>query len=1018
MRNISRSPGTLSVSLWIYISDVTRTESGQISVQPWFESSALQGTQRQQSKRFGFCEENTSSKSVEMDSQFLEKWICLMERMFGANSNDLAGILHRFPVLQLPSTWTSRFWNRCLETMKGNSKAAFNDYLIVTLASASNFANQDDDTVFYRVRLDIEASSSDDLLDTAFSIALHKSQKLSWNQTLLLQEPQHNQGNLYVVITVECLNNQDHSSHRKHIAKIDVSKMQDRVAFPLQVVWMENDKSLQSSPCLSLVLEKVQPGRPDDVNDQVLSVLPRKLACNITTEVQRHEDVEMSTVIVPPSLMEHLTDEREWLSIQFPGHAIPASTQTEQSDSVSIHSETPKTKKRFTFKGLFGGKSKNAAEKKHRTSESIEEWSHREILKGLHSLTISPKEVLVVENSSFIVSPLCDKVENVRDFFTRDKLGSGALLSSLSGSYAKESNSRKPYNNGAEGSNREFAWVQNKWNRVNQLSIPTSTHPASAGLYSAARWDLQSGSSESPDHKQLQGWGLVFTVRRKVVEDPHNNDSSLPKLTSTSSFSCLSRQKIKAIHQMENVESIPLPTQVQDGIFRIGSGSLTLFYDIEDLRQLTLTELFANDRTDFATKQAEIRDYLHWPVPSKTAAEQYVNEHQPLFRGVLKFSGSNGQSAEKTKSIIEMPISDLAAGTEVSVPLYEIFPDGLVHSNFSHKLTMVADVKVSQNRDLNDLWDTAMKDAHADLSQAIEENVRYSSPQELDESPREEETEGYGLSITGTCSVRIMDGMEPTIPELKNAVAEGGAEIRTLRQKLRNIQRQKEKADRELEEMKERGKATKREEMNKVNDMINELVNCSDRAVAVNELMDEDTLRKCLLTLSERYNAEKKTRKQLQERLLATELDSRSNQDRDGDSEDADPYSSLLAKYQELEEAHTAQNEQLRKQQKQFAVIDEYRTTIRTQEKIIEKLQQWISTKMKSKASDTAPEVPKHGPEDSDVLQASLRQMEDTISIKDQRIQLLEERLERNARDFAKELSQMKTKLRDAGLSD
>ena len=126
--------------------------------------------------------------------------------------------------------------------------------------------------------------------------------------------------------------------------------------------------------------------------------------------------------------------------------------------------------------------------------------------------------------------------------------------------------------------------------------------------------------------------------------------------------------------------------------------------------------------------------------------------------------------------------------------------------------------------------------------------------------------------------------------------------------------------------------------------------------------------------------------------------------------------SELKSDYSRLEKAHAVQGAYLQKLQQDHQKVSVYKSTVRTQERVISKLEQLIESKVVDIGSESSV-----GPS----VQAELHKLrlenkqlkqrsgggggdQETINV---RVRVLEEQLQRNAREAAKEISELKMKL-------
>jgi len=138
-------------------------------------------------------------------------------------------------------------------------------------------------------------------------------------------------------------------------------------------------------------------------------------------------------------------------------------------------------------------------------------------------------------------------------------------------------------------------------------------------------------------------------------------------------------------------------------------------------------------------------------------------------------------------------------------------------------------------------------------------------------------------------------------------------------------------------------------------------------------------------------------------------------------SADAD-YAALIRKYSHLQKAHFKQSRYIQSLQTRLSRVELLRTTVKTQESVIEKLQRWIEHRLQAKASEggshaqqstcsgaiaSAGSSPRVPPEEMSAI----------LKARNLRIHVLEQQLTENATNFAAEISELKMQLMEAELA-
>eukprot|EP01138_Halocafeteria_seosinensis_P015974 gb/GECG01016302.1/.p1 GENE.gb/GECG01016302.1/~~gb/GECG01016302.1/.p1 ORF type:complete len:1214 (+),score=181.92 gb/GECG01016302.1/:1-3642(+) len=1050
--NETNSLGSVYFSLWLYICDITvhdeQSSVTTLSVQPWFESSEPQQKETH-GEGFDFNENTGSSSqtsSLQLDKKLIKKWIPFANRLFEENGRTLSLMLHRFPIFQCPSTWTSRFWYRSLNFMDTESDDTSATYVVVTLGSAS-FREEVDDC-FRRFRLDLkngDASTDDEnaleVIDTVFSIALHPTERQSWNQTLLLREPLGNsnrRSNLEV--SVERLPSQGGSTPRNFAATIALSNLAEKVAYPVQLRWKKEGSLLEESAVVEFTLQVIGSNR--ERAKESLSMLPRSIHSADSGDSQAHEDVDIVGTLVTPTLMQEIQGNSSWRYISGKTE-VASSVSSSKPDASVLATSSPKkgVKKGFSFKNLFGNKAKKA--KKYASQSTEREESHE--VEGEHQVSLHEASSPLLHVAYASDTPII--IGREEDMFYEDNLsklrdkgfGYAAIVGSSGPALNPNSSSPSPRSSSSKSPVHTHLDIS-KWKHFSQLSLSTATHPASTGLNSLCHWRVQRAQHVSASSSLLAGWGLMITVRKRVHHE--TQDPSL-KVAYRPPLNCNSKQRTKRRTGLVNIISTALASDSKARILSKYRKCVpeTIPYSIKQSRHLQLTELFAQTQQASLFPQSPSRDLVY---DTATLANQSVAEYTPIMRGFLRFS-SHGAPAAKVDHIAEMDLNTSDTVVPLRIPLFQLsLEDDTTVLNRNPMMTLTADIGHSKNSSstASSLWDFAMKDAHADLSKGMEENLKQinTDTADDDESISDESEDGesarrnpFGLAIASTCNVDVPDGREPSLADLRAAIGECGNEIQALRQALRQAKKEKAETQQRLESLEKKNEDEAVEESHRIDAILNDLSSGNSH---VSKEYSRESLKKALVRLYERNNAEKKSRKQLQERLLAMEVAEgkgsvTANKDDDSGIDGASSeynevttsvrtgrprYEVLLCKYRELEEAHTLQNEKLKKFQKHRTQIEQYRSTIKSQEQIIEKMQQWISSKLKSKGQSASTDS--NTAEQPGELKRMMDKMQHMLSIKDQRIALLERRLDENAREFSKELTQMKMRLLDAGLNE
>ena len=125
-------------------------------------------------------------------------------------------------------------------------------------------------------------------------------------------------------------------------------------------------------------------------------------------------------------------------------------------------------------------------------------------------------------------------------------------------------------------------------------------------------------------------------------------------------------------------------------------------------------------------------------------------------------------------------------------------------------------------------------------------------------------------------------------------------------------------------------------------------------------------------------------------------------------------YADLARKYAHLQKAHFKQSRYIQSLQTRLSRVELLRTTVKTQESVIEKLQRWIEHRLQARAGEggsgaasSAGSSPRVPPEELSAI----------LKARNLRIRVLEQQLTENATNFAADISELRMQLMEAELA-